>query len=210
MKHFDLGRWMDYVRGVAAGQELALLEAHLADGCPECRQTVELLSRIAEHLSRQAAYEPPAALRERAVRIFPPRVLERPPALPVLAARLLYDSFRDPQPLGVRSSQRAGRQVLYEAGDFSIDLRLENESPRGPVTVVGQIANRSDPEKPVSGVPVFVLAGEEVLTSGHSNQYGEFQIESLWKRNLRLCVPVAEAGKRIEVPLSRLLPSESK
>jgi len=41
--------------------------------------------------------------------------------LPRIPVRLLYDSFREPLPAGLRTQQRLSRQALYQAGDYSLD-----------------------------------------------------------------------------------------
>src|SRR5205807_8103718 len=120
-----------------------------------------------------------------------------------MPARLLYDSFREPLPAGLRTQQRLSRQYLYQAGDYSLDLRLENERGSPRVALVGQIQNRKQPGKRLGSVPVQLLSGKQVLAQATSNSLGEFQMEYEPSKHLRLYVPVRQAGKQIEVPLSR-------
>jgi len=50
---------------------------------------------------------------------------------------------------------------------------------------------------------VPLVSGEQVLAQAVSNSLGEFQMEYAPTKRLRLYVPVRQAGKQIEVPLSR-------
>ncbi|MFB3815432.1 MAG: hypothetical protein ACE14L_15115 [Terriglobales bacterium] len=119
-------------------------------------------------------------------------------------ARLVYDSFREPLPAGVRSQQRLSRQALYEAGGFCVDLRLEHE-PRGSlVTLVGQVANRKQPGHAVAHVPVVLMAGKQIVGRAFSNSFGEFQMEYAPKGQLRLHIPVVSGRNWIEVRLNDL------
>ena len=120
-----------------------------------------------------------------------------------MPARLLYDSFREPLPAGLRTQQRLSRQYLYQAGDYSLDVRLENERGSPRVALVGQIQNRKQPGKRLGSVPVQLLSGKQVLAQATSNSLGEFQMEYEPSKHLWLYVPVRQAGKQIEVPLSR-------
>src|SRR5207302_9303150 len=120
--------------------------------------------------------------------------------LPRVRARLLYDSFREPLPAGVRTQQRMSRQTLYQAGDYSLDLRLENERDSSRVGLVGQIQNRKEPGKRLGGVLVLLVSGEQVLAQAVSNSLAEFQMDYAPTKRLRLYMPVRPAGKQIEMP----------
>src|SRR5437879_12434920 len=110
-----------------------------------------------------------------------------------MPARLLHDSFREPLPAGLRTQQRLSRQYLYQAGDYSLDVRLENERGSPRVALVGQIQNRKQPGKRLGSVPVQLPSGKPVLAQATSNSPGEFQMEDDPHKHLRLYVPVRQA-----------------
>lgn len=95
-------------------------------------------------------------------------------------------------------------RAMYEAGDYCVDLRMERERGADAVVLVGQIANRTQPDERVSGVPVILMSGKEVVGRTVSKGSGEFHIQCQANKSLRLCVPLQQAGKRIEVPLKNL------
>ncbi len=204
MKHFDLRKWTDFVRGLTSSSDRTAMEIHLATGCLECHEWVNLLGRVAA-VGAGSRQHVPESLAEQARAVFVTRRPEQLPAFPRLAARLAYDSFRDPLPFGVRSTQFTSRQALYEAGDYCLDLRLETEPNEREFTLTGQIANRKAPGEQMAGIPVFLLSRDDVLLSAHSTEFGEFHIEYTYQRNLRLCVPIENPGCLIEVSLGRFL-----
>ena len=203
MKHFELAEWTDFVRGLIEKSARLPLEHHLASGCRKCRHTADLLRKlvIAAHSDSQVQV-PDYALRC-ARAIFLLQQPEKVEILPRIPARLLYDSFREPLPAGLRTQQRLSRQCLYQAGDYSLDLRLENERGSPRVALVGQIQNREQPGKRLGSVPVQLLSGKQVLAQATSNSLGEFQMEYEPSKHLRLYVPVRQAGKRVDVPPSQ-------
>src|SRR2546426_5140677 len=153
MKHLDLIQLTDYIRGATAEAQAAAMEAHLASGCQKCRLTADLLHKLAAAARSDSQVQVPDYALRCARAIFLLQQPEKVQILPRIPARLLYDSFREPLPAGLRTQQRLSRQTLYQAGDYSLDLRLENERGSSRVALVGQIENRNHPEKRVSNVP---------------------------------------------------------
>jgi len=203
MKHFELAEWTDFVRGLVEKSARLPLEHHLASGCRKCRHTADLLRKLVTAARNDSQVQVPDYALRCARAIFFLQQPEKVQILPRIPARLLYDSFREPLPAGLRTQQRLSRQYLYQAGDYSLDLRLENERGSPRVALVGQIQNRKQPGKRLGSVPVQLLSGKQVLAQATSNSLGEFQMEYEPSKHLRLYVPVRQAGKQIEVPLSR-------
>src|SRR5437879_12818410 len=99
----------------------------ISSGCRKCRRTTDLLHKVeAATRSDSQVHVPDYALRC-ARAIFFLQQPEKVQILPRMPARLLYDSFREPLPAGLRTQQRLSRQYLYQAGDYSLDLWLEHE-----------------------------------------------------------------------------------
>src|SRR5437879_6904091 len=203
MNHFDISKWADFVRGLIEGSAQVAMKRHLASGCRKCRHTADLLRKLVT-AARKDSQVQVADYAVRCARVF--FLLQQPEKvqiLPRIPTQLLYDSFREPLPAGLRTQQRLSRQYLYQAGDYTLALRLENERGTSRVALVGQIQNRKEPGKRLRGVPVLVASGKQVLAQAVSNSLGEFQLEYAPTKRLRLSVPVRQAGKHIEVPLSQ-------
>ncbi len=116
MNHFDISKWADFVRSLIEESAQVAMERHLASGCRKCRRTTDQ----AATRSDSQVHVPEYALR--CARVF--FLLQQPEKvqiLPRIPTQLLYDSFREPLPAGL------SRQYLYQAEDYWLDLRLQNE-----------------------------------------------------------------------------------
>ena len=209
MRHYEISEWLDFVHGLTQETERAAMQQHLDTRCEKCRSTVDLLQRLMAAAVADAQYQVPEQAVRMARAIYALQGPERIQVLPRIRARLTFDSFREPALAGVRSQQRIARQAMYEAGDYLLDLRIENERGEPKVSLVGQIANRVIPEQKLANVPVILAAGVEVLGRTTSNDFGEFQIEYEPRRPLSLYVPVQLAGSEIEIRLEDLLDVDS-
>lgn len=210
MNHFDISNWTDFARGCAADPDRVAMAAHLASGCRRCGATVSLMQRVVVSTRADQDYEPPADV-VRCVKAI--SALQRPRSTSVaarLVARLVFDSFRNPLPAGMRAEDRVSRHTLYEAGDFFLDLRLEQEQESSFATLVGQLTNRSDPDSALAGAPVLLMTGKDIVAHAVYNRFGEFQMDYPPARHLRLCIALAPPDKRIEVSLDRLAASAPK
>jgi len=204
VKHFALEELLDFVRGLAKKQDQAAIERHLSTGCRKCGKAIAMFRKLTAATSADSTYSVPDYAVRSARAIFALQKPERVHILPRIMAHLVYDSFREPALAGVRSHHKITRQAMYEAGDYCLDLRMEQEHGAVNVVLVGQIANRMQPTQKMASVPVVLMSGKEVLGRAVSNRLGEFQIEYQPKKSLSLHVPVQQAGKKIEVPLQDL------
>jgi hypothetical protein len=203
MRHYETEKWADFARGVLDDKARADMEAHLAAGCARCRRKAELLGELMAVSQSDVEFEPPASVLRMANAIYqrPERPAER---LVRVLARIVYDSLKDPLPAGVRSGDRPS-QVLYEAGEFVIDVQVNRERPgrehAAPrMVVVGQIANRERPAERLADVPVVLVSGGQIAASGLSNRLGEFNLEFDPGTDARLEIPI-DGGRTIEAPL---------
>ena len=191
MKHFEISQWADFVRGLVDPVRGEAMNRHLAEGCGKCRRTAEVLGRVAPLGRMEPRYEVPEYAVHCARAIY---VLEQPQEvriLPWFVGRLVFDSFCEPLPAGVRSQHRISRQTLYEAGEYAVDLRQEHERGGSEITMVGQIARRGEPGRAVAGLPVRLCSGKTMLARAATNEFGEFQMRYAPARNLRLDIGAA-------------------
>ncbi len=193
------------VRGVVTEAERAEMAAHLSSGCRPCARTVEILRAVTRSAAWDAAHMVPAYALQSARAIFALQKPEKVHFSPRILGRLVYDSFREPLPAGLRARHRITRHALYEAGNYSMDLRMEHQQGTPKVTLVGQIVNRTHPADPVAIRPIYLVSGKEILARTYSNAFGEFQLEYQPKQRLRLYLQGGRTRQeRIELPLSRL------
>jgi hypothetical protein len=115
-------------------------------------------------------------------------------------ASLLFDSFRSPLVAGVRSAESASQQLLYGAGDYRIDVRIEPQMDSEKVVLIGQVLNSADPAERLSALPVNLLKGKKILAESVTSQYGEFQIECGLEECFRLAV-LLPGGREVSLQL---------
>ncbi|MEM7349195.1 MAG: hypothetical protein AAF657_00210 [Acidobacteriota bacterium] len=117
-----------------------------------------------------------------------------------MQAKLIFDTASRAMAAGTRRSGTTSRHLLYEVEDFCLDIRLDKAPQSAAATIVGQLADRKDPLKPLSGLPVYLVAGDELLAATRSNRLGEFQVEYEAADAMSLCLPFGEE-QLIEVPV---------
>jgi len=89
-------------------------------------------------------------------------------------ARLALDTFRQPLPLGIRSSQTSIRHLLYETSSLSIDISFELLPESNSTSLGGQVLTNTDPTRALAGAPVRLRGLERPLGFAMTNQSGEF------------------------------------
>lgn len=202
MSHYEITRWVDFVRGIGDEDSRRTMGQHLASGCRSCGRDAELARSLQVLAAADASSEVPGHAEQAVKAMFVLRQPDRLRLLSRIAARLVFSEAGAASAAGVRSLERLSHQALYEAGDFSLDVRLDQEGAARMV-LVGQITDRVEPTHQLSNLPVVLMCGREVVAQASSNQFGEFQLECEPRPRLTLCAAVGN-GKRIEVPLPGL------
>jgi hypothetical protein len=204
MNHFDITQWTDFARGVTPDADRGVMEVHVVSGCARCRETLNLVKRVVESARIDHAYDPPEHV-VRCAKALSALLSPKRSDVSTLIARLVYDSFGQLAPVGIRAEDRVSRHGLYEAGDFCVDVRLEQEKGSALATLVGQISNRVDPDSSLVEAPVLLMARKNIVAHTVYNRFGEFQMEYPPAPDLRLRLALVPPGKRLELSLKRLV-----
>jgi hypothetical protein len=203
MRHYSLEKWVDFARNVIGEDEKAEMQSHLETGCTECSKELSMWQRLQQVARREPAYTPS----EGAVRMVNATFVDRPTGRSSHAkaqlASLLFDSFRSPLLAGARSSGSASQQLLYGAGDYRIDVRIEPQMDSEKVVLIGQVLNSANPDERLAAMPVSLLKGQKLLAESVTSEFGEFQIECQLQSGIRLTVAVSD---RKEVSLQLVEP----
>ncbi len=118
-KHLDRNQLV-----TAARQRQLTENAHLTE-CTECRELVELL-RSFDCAGRLHLPDAPNAWVERAIALIAGQ--KRLQRIQSLVARIVFDSWTMPQPLGVRGeSVESDRRIRFETDRIRFDLRAERQ-----------------------------------------------------------------------------------
>ncbi|HJU12444.1 MAG TPA: hypothetical protein VJ728_16290 [Candidatus Binataceae bacterium] len=196
MAHFTLEQWADFARNTLKGKTKANMQAHLNTGCERCGKVLRLWTRVREVSSREHSYAPSAST----LRIVKSMrsAAAKPSKQPVLD--LLFDSLLTPALAGVRSTTSTARQLLYAAGAYRIDLRMEPQLDTEKVSVMGQVLNSADPSQMIPTISVTLIRNNKAITSTQTGDFGEFQLECKLTAHLQLRLRLPD-GVGVEIPL---------
>src|SRR2546425_2686168 len=177
MKHFSLGDWADFARQSASPDQEILMRRHLDDGCERCSKVLELWRSIWEIGKKEASYQPSKSA-VRAVRAAY-AASRRLRAIPKRAsiARLMFDSFREAAPAGLRSSMGGTRHTLHKAGQFLVDMCMESEPGSNRISLAGQILDPDAPGKELHNLGVLLVCNGQLLARTATNRFGEFHLD---------------------------------
>jgi hypothetical protein len=194
-RHLSDRAVLDAGRGVISRTDEKAARTH-TDACPACLEKVNTWKGFAAILSRLPAVEPPEQIvgPVKALMSKQPRVT----VLTRLKAALHYDNASIPLPAGVRGASTPD-QVVYQAEEFAVELRVSREHSRAMV-IVGQVTNVEPPAKGVADVPVTLRAGNRVAIRARSNARGEFHLEHDEQDRMWIEV-VPQEGRMIRIPL---------
>lgn len=199
MSHFSEQQWADWVRGVAVAENTAV-QAHIASNCRDCKSALDFWRRIGDLASAEASYAPP----ENLVRRLKLEFAHQHPSEENMLASMVYDSLRQPLPVGIRGAALGMRQVLYEAEGLTIDLRLEQKHNSNSIHASGQVLSKDVPLCWVNEAAI-VLWNEkgQMVTTTETNHHGEFQFEFQAEDQLRLTI-ASQGRKTLRISLGNL------
>jgi hypothetical protein len=204
MNHFDITQWTDFARGVTPDADRAAMQAHVTSGCVRCRETLNLVMRVFRSARVDDIHEPPDHV-VRCAKAIGALLTPQPSRLSRLIGQLVYDSLGELAPAGLRSEDRVSRHGLYEAGDFYVDVRLEQEKGSRVATLVGQLTNRRDPDNSMAEAPVLLMARKDIIAHAVYNRFGEFQMDYAPAPDLHLRVALTPPSKRLDLSLKQLV-----
>ena len=166
MRHFGIGHWTDYVRGLAAEDDAAAMRAHLEGGCETCSRVVASLREIVE--AGSAAGEGAAPTIGAARDLMPESsVAERQ------QMELVWDSARAPFLLDAVGSE-SGRQLHFATGEFELNARVEGAADDDGALLMGRLQSRY--QVPVTDLRVRLVSSSRVIDSIQTGELGEFEL----------------------------------
>lgn len=180
MKCPSFERLIDFFDKRLAETDAAQVANHLASGCSNCAEDRDWYKSVRGVAASDSSIAPPAWVFKRAVRIFDtarrPKLTER---LGQAIASLVFDSFARPALVGVRSTETASRQMLYSAGDYSVDLQI-TQSEQARADLIGQVLKEGETTfESVSGLALNISRDGKVVFSAETDGLGEFKISGL-------------------------------
>jgi hypothetical protein len=198
-KHFGNEDWADFANGQVHGERKEAMQRHLTAGCKACSNALALWTRVSETARRESAFQPPdSALRH--VRAAFSMLAEKKHRKAFEVPKLVFDSLWQPAMAGVRSTLSAPRQVLYRAGDFAVEMRIEPEPNSERVNIAGQVSKANPQTQGLVKIPVIVSSPKGKLSDTRTNDFGEFQIAVVPSAGLCISFEV-EKEREVSIPL---------
>lgn len=201
MRHHSSDLWADYVRGTASKREMAEMKRHLEAGCKKCEHLAGLWTTILKLARQEAGYQPPDSVVRLAKSYFAMCPMEVKQPLVTRVARLVFDSFRQPQLAGVRSTGPQPRHYVYQSGPMLVDVWMEPAEESAPVALTGQILDQSRPSQAVKNMMVSLRSGGEELSKTTTSHFGEFHFEYRQKPGAGLQLTIGNNRIAVLVPL---------
>jgi hypothetical protein len=164
--------WIDFVRGLAPGEQGLAMQKHLDQGCPNCRELVEMWKHVLDCAIKEKSQQPPEASVRMAKALFAMSRVQEGNARKICYAELVFDSFRHPLAAEIRSEGGSARQLVFQRRNYCIDVRIEQNGER--LTIVGQMLDSGQASMGIGNIPVRLLALKQQTTT---NRFGEFQFE---------------------------------
>jgi hypothetical protein len=206
MEHFSERPWADFVRGISGPEIRKDIRAHLAADCSKCKTALDAWSRVQRLASEEGAYAPP----ENLVRLVKLGFASKPAYQPRTStlenwtlANLVFDSFAQPLPAGVRSAALSAWQVVYEADGLTVDLRFGLRSQSKTVHLVGQVFDKRAVRLWQSNATIQLSTEQgELIATTAVNAMGEFHIEFETKDH-HLWLSIKAVGRNtVRIPLT--------
>jgi len=106
------------------------------------------------------------------------------------AAQLVFDSFLQPMPAGVRGIRLPDRRLVYQSESLMADLWLELQSDSQRIALAGQIADSARVDCQFDTVPVVLRGSKGAIARATTNKFGEFHFNFEFEPSVTLEVEV--------------------
>lgn len=198
-------RLVDFLDERLDGAEAARVATHLASNCPACAETTGWYQRVRAVAASDDSIAPPSWVFKRALRIFdaPRQTRKLTERIGHAIASLVFDSFARPALAGVRSTETSNRQLLYQAGDYSVDLQIIPSEP-AHADLIGQVLRQGEPSfESVSGLKLDIATSGGIVFSAVTDETGEFKISGMEQGVYDLRVELSEGSITVpDLPVS--------
>ena len=187
-------RLIDYLDNRLTEEEAARVATHLAAGCTACAENRDWYQRLRSAAQSDDSVAPPPWVLKRAVRIFDaqrdsPRISKR---IGQAIASLVFDSFARPALSGVRATEMANRQLLYRAGEYSVDMQIA-QPEHSRADLIGQVLKEGESAfESVCGLKLEIAVGDDVAFSAVTDDMGEFKFSGIEQGVYDLRIQLAE------------------
>jgi hypothetical protein len=182
------------------------LQQHLDEGCADCKRRLRFWTAVSRVAMREHTYDGPAPAARRVRGHF--GVHERRGFLERAAASLVFDSAREPLPVGVRAGLSSARQLVYSKAGRLVKLRVEQDDSES-VSLAGQVVEESAPERALRNLPVLVQSGRRIVMQTLTNQSGEFAMDLAPAQCYRLVLGLPGSAMVVRLPVTAAVANDN-
>jgi hypothetical protein len=204
MKHYTTEAWVDFVNEKVGQKQLKAMQTHLQTGCQKCSQSEALWKRVLQAASRETEMQVPESVLQHLRNAFVVMAPAKKRAGLFEVPRLISDSVWGLAAAGVRATTSSSRQLLYQAGNIVIEMRIEPKPNSDLVQLEGQIMDTVLKGKGIERVPVRLMKAETKLAETCTSTFGEFHLEYEAANSLQVTFGVS-ATEDIHIPLDESL-----
>ena len=150
---------VDLQQGNLDGTRSAEIKAHFSMGCSTCSENYRFVQNVLDLTVRDDSFDFPEDTIQWTINQFKAAGATAPWQRQFLAQRI-FDSFSPVRLAAVRSSPTRSlmsRQVLFRAGDYDIDIRLEATERDTSLQWIGQILHKQNGPGGVDGLGVRLV-----------------------------------------------------
>lgn len=177
---------LDYSRQVLVPAESVQIAGHLQAGCRACWGNVGWLGEVVELTARDRSFDFSEDLIQGMVAWFKAQPVPSVPTLRKLVAQLIFDSLLPQQAAPVRGeaessyvSPATGRQMLFQAEGYDVDLRFEAIEDETNEDLIGQVLPQNQTQSLLAGVIVELWQAEQTPRKMVTDQYGLFRFANI-------------------------------
>lgn len=195
MKCPSFQQLIDFLDGRLPEKEAQLVENHLNQGCARCFEDRAWYEALQSITRTDEVFRPAPTVRKRALDLF--KQSGRTGTTSV-AARLDYDSGQRSSFAGARPADASGRQLVYRAAGYSVDVQIGAATTSG-ADIVGQILRDGETGfKSVAGLLIDLTRDRRDIWSTTTNGFGEFMMHEVDSGEYDLRIETADAVITIE------------
>jgi hypothetical protein len=204
VEHFSEIDWVDFVRNERIAAQRADMQKHLSQDCSICRKQFKTWTALVAFARKEPSYQPPTNV----IRIAKSYLFSLSQALDqnanVRVLRHVFDSF-DVAPLnGVRGSEIAPRQLMYNSHNLFIDLRIEQEPSSNSMALTGQVLDSLLADGIPDDISVSLLRKHAPILCTSTSECGEFAFSFKPMGGLGLLLDMNDLALLLLLPESRV------
>jgi hypothetical protein len=189
------------IQGTMEVTAKAGIQAHMSSGCKTCAENHRWLKEMLAVTAQDESFDFSEETIAWSVAQFKAAGVSEPTRMQILA-RLVFDNLLPSRPVEVRSmaAPAVSRQMLYQAGGYDVDLRVEQFEAPGTILVLGQIVSTAKKPGELAGLSVEMTrsgSGQDEKKQTETDARGMFRLRDVTPGEYDIVIHVPEGDLAI-------------